>query len=233
MLAFHHHQPPQPAAASSTIANRTRIDYLTAVRFPHPVGAPYPARPTGKSPLTDHDLWIFAYGSLLWRPGFTPAERRRARLAGYRRRFCMTSVHYRGTPERPGLVLALDACDGAECEGLAYRVEAPHAAEVTAYLRERELVSYAYDERFLPVTLDDGTSVDALAYVTNPEHPQYCGHLAPDEQAGIIATAAGPRGRNIDYLLQTEAALHALGIDDPDLGALSALVRQRIEAPLA
>lgn len=180
--------------------------------------------------MTDRDLWIFAYGSLLWRPGFTPAERRRARLAGYRRRFCMTSVHYRGTPERPGLVLALDACDGAECEGLAYRVEATQAEAVHAYLRERELVSYAYDERFLAVRLDDGSEVAALAYVTNPGHPQYCGHLGLDEQAGIIAAAIGPMGPNVEYLLQTEASLHALGIDDPDLGTLSALVRQRLEA---
>lgn len=178
--------------------------------------------------MTESDLWIFAYGSLLWRPGFDYAERSPARLRGYRRRFCMTSIHYRGTPEKPGLVLALDACEGAECAGLAYRVAPPHAAEVHAYLRRRELVSYAYDERFLPLVLDDGRVVEGLAYVTNPAHPQYCGDLDLAAQAEVIAAAVGPMGPNVDYLLQTEASLRALGIEDPDLSTLSELVRQRL-----
>lgn len=180
--------------------------------------------------MTESDLWIFAYGSLIWRPGFDFAERRPAHLRGYRRRFCMTSIHYRGTPERPGLVLALDECEGAECAGLAYRVAPPHAAEVHAYLRRRELVSYAYDERFLPLTLDDGRTVEALAYVTNTEHPQYCGDLDLAAQAAMIATAVGPMGPNVEYLLQTEASLLALGIEDPDLSRLAALVRERLGA---
>lgn len=177
------------------------------------------------------DLWIFAYGSLIWRPGFDHAEQRPAWLRGYRRRFCMTSIHYRGTPEKPGLVLALDACEGAECAGLAYRIAPAHAAEVHAYLRRRELVSYAYDERFLPLLLDDGRTVEALAYVTNPAHPQYCGHLGLEAQAAVIAAAAGPMGPNVDYLLQTEASLVALGIEDPDLSRLAALVRRQLATP--
>jgi glutathione-specific gamma-glutamylcyclotransferase len=189
--------------------------------------------PSGGRALQERDLWVFAYGSLIWRPGFDFAERRQARLRGYRRRFCMTSIHYRGTPDRPGLVLALDACGDGECAGVAYRVEAPRAASVLAYLRERELVSYAYVERHLPVELDDGRRVEALAYVTNPAHPQYCGHLSPEEQADVIVAASGPMGPNREYLLQTEASLAALGLDDPDLSSLAALVRARIDASLA
>ncbi len=178
--------------------------------------------------LRERDLWVFGYGSLIWRPGFAYAERRPARLAGYRRRFCMTSIHYRGTPERPGLVLALDACAEGECHGIAYRVEAAAAEAVHAYLRERELVSYAYDERHVTVTLDDGATVEALAYVTNTAHAQYCGHLSLEEQAAVIAAAVGPMGPNHEYLLQTEASLVALGLEDPELRALAALVRGRL-----
>lgn len=178
--------------------------------------------------MLEADLWVFAYGSLIWRPGFAYAERRPARLKGYRRRFCMSSIHYRGTPERPGLVLALDAAAGGACAGLAYRVERAEAAGVHAYLRERELVSYAYDEARLTVALDDGASVEALAYVTNPAHPQYRGGLTLEEQAAVIAAARGPMGPNAEYLLQTEAALVALGLEDPDLRALADLVRGRL-----
>src|SRR5215470_16603979 len=97
----------------------------------------------------DHDLWVFAYGSLMWRPAFAFAEARRARLTGYHRAFCIYSVHHRGTPERLGLVLGLDR--GGVCEGVAYRVPATDAVAVRAYLRAREQVSGVYREAFLPV----------------------------------------------------------------------------------
>jgi cation transport protein ChaC len=178
--------------------------------------------------LQNRDLWVFAYGSLIWRPGFAFAERRPASLPGFARRFCMTSVHYRGTPERPGLVLALAPEEGGTCRGLAYRVPATEAAGVHAYLRERELVSYAYDERHLPVDLDDGRRVEALAYVSNTGHPQYRGTLTLEDQAAIIAAAEGPMGPNSDYLFRTEESLGALGLEDPDLRDLCALVRARL-----
>jgi glutathione-specific gamma-glutamylcyclotransferase len=180
--------------------------------------------------MHESDLWVFAYGSLIWRPGFAFAEARPARLDGYRRRFCMTSVHYRGTPERPGLVLALDADPAGACSGLAYRIDRAAAGSVHAYLRDRELVSYAYDERRLPVVLDTGDTVEALAYVTNPDHPQYRGDLSLDEQAEVIARAAGPMGPNADYLLKTEQSLAAHGLADGDLSTLSAMVRARLAA---
>ena len=174
------------------------------------------------------DLWVFGYGSLVWAPGFAFAERRLATLQGYRRAFCMTSIHYRGTPEAPGLVLALDRADTGACAGVAYRVEAPQAAEVLAYLRARELVSYAYDEARLAVTLDGGEEVEAVTYVTNRAHPQYRGGLSLETQAAVIARAIGPRGPNAEYLLNTAAGLAALGIADPDLERLAALVRSTV-----
>jgi cation transport protein ChaC len=171
-------------------------------------------------------LWVFGYGSLIWDPGFRAAEARLARLPGWHRSFCMWSVHYRGTAEEPGLVLALDEDDAAACHGVAFRVSEGEEAEVIGALRAREMISYAYLERTLPVTLDDGTRVEAVTYVINRAHAQYAGALTLAEQAAIIARAAGVRGPNRDYLEATVAHLAALGIADADLAALASRVRQ-------
>lgn len=170
-------------------------------------------------------LWVFGYGSLIWHPGFPVAEQAVARLDGWHRSFCMRSIHHRGSVDAPGLVLALDRAARAFCDGLAFRV-APGAEEATvAGLRERELVSSAYLEVTLPVTLTDGREVAALAYVIDPDHAQYCGGLALEEQAQIIAHATGGRGPNRDYLWSTAAHLAELGIGDRDLDWLAARVR--------
>lgn len=170
-------------------------------------------------------MWVFGYGSLMWDPGFHPAERQAARLAGWHRSFCMRSIHYRGTPEHPGLVLALDRQDGASCAGVAYRVAGGDTGRVLDYLRARELVSDAYLETELPVTLADGRSVAALTYVIDHAHVQYCAGLSAGDQATIIASAAGKTGRNSDYLFNTVAHLDDLGLSDPDLAALADRVR--------
>ena len=172
-------------------------------------------------------LWVFGYGSLIWDPGFPVAERRIARLEGWHRSFCMRSIHHRGTPDAPGLVLALDRADGATCTGVAFRVAAGAEADALASLRERELVSAAYLETLLPVLTDAGP-LQALTYVIDPDHVQYCGGLALAEQARIIAGASGGRGSNRDYLAATTAHLAALGIADPDLDWLDHEVRHLI-----
>jgi cation transport protein ChaC len=174
-------------------------------------------------------LWVFGYGSLIWEPGFDFDDRRLATLHGYRRAFCMTSIVYRGTPEAPGLVLALDGDPGGACTGVAYHVAEPQAAATLGYLRERELVSYAYEEARLTVELDSGEPVEALAYVSNPNHAQYCA-LGLEAQAEVIARAVGPRGPNADYLMNTVAGLEALGLHDPELVRLAAMVRARLAA---
>lgn len=169
--------------------------------------------------------WIFAYGSLMWDPGFVPAERVRARLEGFRRSFCMWSIRWRGTEAAPGLVLALDREEGAGCEGMALRPRAEEAGRVLAELRARELVSDAYEERVLPLSLADGREVEAVAYVIRRGHPQHA-CLGPEDQARIIARAEGLRGRNLDYLLNTVAHLEAEGIEEPELSALARLARR-------
>ncbi len=170
------------------------------------------------------DLWVFAYGSLLWNPGFVPAEAVTARLSGYRRSFCMLSIHHRGTESDPGLVLALDADAGEVCTGIALRVGAPDRDAVLADLRARELISSAYVERHVPLALHDGRTVEALAYVIDPGHVQYC-QFDLAEQARRIARAVGGRGANTDYLYNTAAHLRGMGIVDPDLEWLEERVR--------
>lgn len=175
------------------------------------------------------DLWVFGYGSLIWHPGFDYAERCLATLDGFVRSFCMTSVHYRGTPERPGLVLALDEDAANFCEGVAYRVPETNAEATLEYLRERELVSYAYLEAWLSIRLEDGRSVRSVTYIMNRNHTQYRGDLDLERQADVIARAEGPRGPNADYLFNTVEGLAALGLHDADLTALADMVRARRE----
>lgn len=170
-------------------------------------------------------LWVFGYGSLVWNPGFAFQERHRATLDDYARSFCMRSIHHRGTEADPGLVLALDAHPGADCRGVVFGVDEAQRDDTVAYLRERELISSAYLERWLDVRLEDGRRVEALCYVVDPDHVQYCGDLPLDEQARIIARAHGGRGPNSEYLFNTAAHLDELGIGDADLHWLTAQVK--------
>lgn len=180
---------------------------------------------TEEKVLDQRPLWVFGYASLMWNPGFPVSETVLATLHGYHRSFCMSSIHHRGTVESPGLVLALDPAETGQCTGLALRVSEGEEATTVAYLRERELISSAYIERLLPLTLANGDVVDALMYVVDTTHEQYVAHLTLDQQARIIAHAVGGRGPNTEYLWNTTEHLAELGIEDPDLEWLSARVR--------
>ena len=169
-------------------------------------------------------MWVFGYGSLLWNPGFEYADSQLATLAGYHRSFCMRSIHHRGTPEAPGLVLALDARQDAQCHGMALLVSEAKQNQTLSYLRDRELISSAYVEKILTVSLADGSNVPAVTYVVDPDHVQYCGALSMEEQALIISQAVGGRGENREYLHKTARQLANMGISDADLTWLSTRV---------
>lgn len=175
--------------------------------------------------MTDGTTWVFGYGSLIWNPGFPVARQEIARLSGWHRSFCMRSIHHRGTEADPGLVLALDALAGAHCDGVAFAVTPGAEDDTLAYLRERELISSAYLETWQEVALQGGPVVRALTYVIDPDHVQYCGGLALEEQARIIAQATGGRGPNSEYLYNTAGHLAELGIADTDLTWLADRVR--------
>lgn len=164
-------------------------------------------------------LWVFGYGSLLWNPGFEPVEQRRAVLRGYGRSFCMLSIHHRGTPEQPGLVLALDRAEASQCTGVAFRVAESEEDNVLGYLRERELISSAYFEETLPVTLEDGRALPALCYVISRDHEQYC-RFDLETQAQMIARSTGGRGPNAEYLYNTAEHLQKMSIKDNDISWL-------------
>jgi cation transport protein ChaC len=171
----------------------------------------------------------------MWKPGFDVAETRMARLDGYKRAFALISVHYRGTPERPGLVLGLDWSPAAGCTGVALRIDAGEADEVRHYLAERELVSRAYFEVSHEITLlcpgpGEGESVDAICFILDRTHPQYAGGMALADQAAVIGVAAGPTGSNRDYLFRTVEHLRELGVEDPELFELERMVRARAGA---
>lgn len=142
----------------------------------------------------------------------------------------MLSTRYRGTDEAPGLVLGLDADPQAHCTGIALRFDDADHDTVLAYLRERELITYAYREAVLPVTLADGRRVEALAYVMRRDHAQYVGGLPLCEQARIISTAHGQRGPNADYLFNTTRHLAEIGLEDDTLHSLSEDVRRLLAA---
>ncbi|MBS0241139.1 MAG: gamma-glutamylcyclotransferase [Proteobacteria bacterium] len=159
----------------------------------------------------------------MWRPGFPFVERVHATITGWHRAFCIASTHYRGTRERPGLVLGLDR--GKACSGIAYRVAAADAPRVVAYLRERELIYGVYRETHLPATLEPGASVheaSVLAYIAERRHPSYAGNLPLEAKAAIIRGARGSAGTNIDYLVNTVHHLRTMGLREHELERLAA-----------
>jgi cation transport protein ChaC len=163
------------------------------------------------------DLWVFGYGSLMWRPGFDFLERVPARLIGLHRALCVYSFVHRGTPEQPGLVLGLDR--GGMCRGLAFRVAAPAREKTIAYLRGREQVTTVYLETWRRIELEEHArrQVRALCFVVDRSHVQYAGRLTLAECVHHVRQGHGSSGANRDYVLETVAALEKLGYRETDL----------------
>ncbi|MDQ0511360.1 gamma-glutamylcyclotransferase [Ancylobacter amanitiformis] len=168
-------------------------------------------------PAAPNDLWIFGYGSLMWNPGFDYEEKAAGKLIGAHRSLCVTSIHWRGTPEKPGLVLGLD--QGGACVGLAFRVAPARAAATLAYLRAREQVTTVYREAVRRVWLKDGSArvVPAVVYLVDRGHAQYAGALTREERLHLIRQGHGVGGPNGDYVAATLRHLDELGIRDADM----------------
>jgi cation transport protein ChaC len=179
--------------------------------------------------VSDHeigkgDLWVFGYGSLMWRPGFEYLEKVPARLIGEHRALCVYSFDHRGTPEKPGLVLGLDR--GGACRGIAFRV-APQLREATIeYLRAREQTTHVYREVMRSVWLNNEAQqrVSALTYVADRSHVQYAGRLPLAEQLRIVRQGHGRSGNNRDYVLATVKAIEAEGFRDEQLHRLAMML---------
>ncbi len=168
-------------------------------------------------------IWVFAYGSLVWNPVIRSVERRIAHVDGWHRAFCLTSPHGRGSPERPGLVLALE--EGGVCEGLVLRLDEADAAMELELLWRREMVTGAYVPRW--VDLLDGAGArfgTGLAFTIDPSGANYAGHLPHDQIVRRLATAKGSLGSAADYLFRTRDGLRGCGIPDAELEQLAAEV---------
>ena len=184
-------------------------------------------------PARPEDLWVFAYGSLMWRPGFRFLARVSARLYGAHRALCVLSHVHRGTPERPGLVLGLDR--GGTCRGIAFRVAAAERAATIAYLRAREQVTAVYRESVRRIWLrrDPHEPVAAVCYMVDRAHPQYAGRLSVERQLHLERQSAGKSGANRDYVLATVAAMEGLGLRESELHLLAARLKGAHEVSAA
>ena len=171
------------------------------------------------------ELWVFGYGSLMWRPGFPVAASAPGLLKGAHRSLCVISVFHRGTREQPGLVLGLDR--GGACRGTVYRVTQGAEEETVAHLREREQITDVYVEAYRPVRVLDGSgiTVKALTYLVDRNHEQYAGVLSLEEQFRMVRGGKGQSGENVEYVLNAVRHLEKAGVHDAPLAALAARLR--------
>ncbi len=165
--------------------------------------------------LPKGDLWVFGYGSLMWSPGFSYKQKALGRVHGYHRALCILSTRYRGTARKPGLVMGL--CRGGSCWGMAFRVEAQRVRQALARLWKREMPRRVYAPRLLRVQLASGREVRALAFLADPAHPAYVRELDLHGRARLVAQGIGQRGPCVDYIRNTLAHMHAVGVSDPHL----------------
>ncbi len=168
-------------------------------------------------------VWVFGYGSLIWRPDFEYAERRLATLHGHHRALCLWSREHRGTPDCPGLVFGLDR--GGSCRGVVYRLDDAELDVIMPKLWIREMTTGSYVPRWLNCVTEQGP-VQALVFVMNRDGPGYVGELPLQEQLAIIRRAAGGYGPCTDYVLETARALQIAGICDTRLQTLVQALRE-------
>ncbi len=167
-------------------------------------------------------LWVFGYGSLMWKPEFDHDRRVPARVFGYHRKLCLRSIKYRGTFDHPGVVAGLDR--GGSCAGIAYRLPATVVRDQLPLLWEREMFMGSYAARWLRARrLDDCCDLRALAFIVRTDGANYCGGLSEAELVAILRTARGSFGTSLDYLQRTVLALRADGLRDPHLERLARL----------
>jgi len=171
---------------------------------------------------SQQQCWIFGYGSLLWNPGFPFIEQHPAKVHGYHRSLCILSHKYRGTFEKPGLVLGLDN-EGA-CHGMVFRIAPENVKEVLVYLDQREQVTKVYCPIQVSALCQNGETVKALTYVVRKNHEQYV-QLSPQKQAQLVSQGVGSRGSALEYLSNTLHQLNVLGIEDTPLSTVLKLAQ--------
>ncbi len=169
----------------------------------------------------DEDIWVFGYGSLMWNPAFHFAETRVARLFGFHRRFVFWSTSGRGSPDRPGMMLALDR--GGSCTGIALRIAPGDVGRELDSVFMRELMTGSYHPRWVKLRTDAG-DIQGITFIANKDHRNYAGKLPLEKVAGYVAQAEGGLGTCREYLINTQAHLRELGIRDSGIESLTRLV---------
>ena len=184
----------------------------------------------------NQELWVFGYGSLMWDPGFSYEEKLLVYVSGYQRSFCIKSISYRGTPENPGLVLGLEQKSQrcCMCYGLAFRINQAQVTTTIQDLWAREMLTHVYKPTFVRVS-SQTQSYQALTFVADPNHSDYCGHMSIDQAAQKILGAKGLKGNNLSYLEATFHQLRHLNIHDSYihnmLCAVYAMCRETTQKP--
>lgn len=178
--------------------------------------------------MTTVELWVFGYGSLIWRPDLPFSERRVGHVEGWTRRFWQSSSDHRGVPEAPGRVVTLVREPAARCLGVAYRVEESARADVLRRLDVREKNGYTRHQ--LPVRCTSAADVEALVYVASPDNHAYVGPAPLRSIAEVIARSHGPSGSNVEYLFELETALEGLNAEDSHVFELAQAVRAHLAA---
>ncbi len=172
------------------------------------------------------EIYIFAYGSMMWNPLFEPLDRHTATLVNFRRSFCVWSQVSRGSAEVPGLALGLEQVNGTSCQGIVFQLSPGKAMSDLKATWERELFTAVYQPKWLKVTTD-GREIYAIAFIVDTNHPQYAPRLGLDDTARIIIQAVGENGTCLDYLVNTARELAAIGCEDPYVNDLYAMVEKQ------
>jgi cation transport protein ChaC len=204
-----------------TEADRQSLGWLTDAERQASLEATLAQRPAGQP------IWIFAYGSLLWKPAFAHVDARMGVLRGYHRRFCLIVRRFRGTDEVPGLMLSLDR--GGLCRSVALQLDPATEMADLHVLWRREMISAAYTPRWSRIKTETG-EINAIAFVSNRKHMRYMRPGTDAESVAMIARACGPVGSCAEYLHETHAHLLQLGINDRGLARMDRLVRERTAA---
>lgn len=205
---------PIPHVKSAISANQPTTQDLLAKAHNDAV---IPELPSG-------DLWVFGYGSLMWRPGFDYLESVQGRIYGFHRALCVASWVHRGTPEHPGLVLGLDK--GGSCKGVAFKVSEQDKQKVANYLYQRELATLVYQACFVNVHTQDHRRVKALTFIVDTSHEQYIEGKSTQELVAIVNSSSGINGKSSEYLFSTLEHLRESNIYDKQLESLAALAKR-------
>lgn len=211
--------------AIETGAYRKQFEAMPELWTPERIDASL-AETLGARPQGDGDVWVFAYGSLIWNPAIEFAARRVAHLAGWHRSFCLRVTVGRGCPDLPGRMLALEP--GGETAGIALRLHRERLEDELRLVWRREMVLGSYLPTWATVTFDDGARADAIAFIADPRRAQYERDASVATAAPLIAQAEGQLGSNADYLFRLHASLRGLGLDDPYVDALHEAVGRRL-----